>query len=163
VLLGRTPRLGLFQREGEADLRAAEAALEAAGVLDLAGRRVGELSGGERQRISIARALAQESPILLLDEPTADLDISYQLRVMSLLRLACREQGKLVLTALHDLNLAAQFCDRLIMLCDGRVFAEGSPSQVMTAENIRRVYGAEVMVIPHPVNRLPVTLVGGSS
>jgi iron complex transport system ATP-binding protein len=161
VLLGRVPRLGLFQREGKADIRAAEAALEAAGVLDLAGRRVGELSGGERQRVCIARALAQETPILLLDEPTADLDINYQLRVMSLVRRACREQGKLALAALHDLNLAAQFCDRLVMLKEGRVFSAGDPSMVMTSENIRAVYGAEVTVMLHPLNGVPCVLLSG--
>ena len=163
VLLGRAPWLGLFQREGKADIQAAETALEATGVLGLAGRRVGELSGGERQRVCIARAFAQETPILLLDEPTANLDINYQQKVMAMVRRACREQGKLALAALHDLNLAAQFCDRLVMLSGGKVFAEGTPSEVMTAENIRRVYGAEVTILPHPVNGAPSIFLSGEA
>jgi iron complex transport system ATP-binding protein len=161
VLLGRTPHQRLFQRESAVDMAVAVKALEATGARELAGRRVGELSGGERQRVCIARALTQETPVLLLDEPTADLDINYQLQVMSLLRRACREQGKLALAALHDLNLAAQFCDRLVMLKGGRVFAEGVPSSVMTSDNIRSVFGAEVTVLAHPVNGVPSVLLTG--
>jgi len=156
VLMGRTPHLRLLQGEGEADLRAARRAMLATETWHLAERLIGELSGGERQRVLIARALAQETPLLLLDEPTAHLDIGHQAATLRLMARLCRSEGKAVLAAVHDLTLAGQFCERLVMLHEGRVVAEGSPRDVLTPERLRQVYGASVHVLPHPLTGRPV-------
>lgn len=159
VLLGRTPHLGLLRHESPRDLKIVGWAMERTGILALAERRMSELSGGERQRVTVARVLAQEPAAILLDEPTANLDINHQTAILDLIRNLCQENNLAVLIALHDLNLASQYCDRLVMLKAGRLFAEGAPQQVMTAENIRAVYGMESHVYPHPENALPVVLV----
>ncbi|MEU3308865.1 ABC transporter ATP-binding protein [Nocardiopsis sp. NPDC006832] len=137
VILGRTPHLGMFSRRGPRDDELAAAALEKVGALDLAHRDISELSGGEKQRVLIARALVQEADCLLLDEPTNHLDIGYQHQVLDLVR-------GLEMTAvvvLHDLNLAARYCDRLMLLDRGRVRASGDVPQVLRSETIERVYG----------------------
>ncbi|MEK7848138.1 MAG: ABC transporter ATP-binding protein [Chloroflexota bacterium] len=162
VLMGRNPHLGFLRYEGREDYARCRWAMEATHCWDLARRFMGEVSGGERQRVVIARALAQEAKVLLLDEPTANLDINHQLEVMELVR--GLRPGLAVLIAIHDLNLASQYCDRLVMLNGGTVFTQGTPTQVITRENIRAVYGADVFVHPHPTNGLPVVHVaaGGS-
>lgn len=157
--MGRTPHLGLFRYEGERDLAIVQRAMEATQTIAFAVRRIGELSGGERQRLAIARALAQEPKIILLDEPTAHLDINYQIETLDLARQLCREQKLIVVTALHDLNLAAQCCDRLVILNQGKIYSQGAPEAVINAQTIKKVYGAEVHVYPHPVNDLPATLI----
>ncbi|MCD6568164.1 MAG: ABC transporter ATP-binding protein [Dehalococcoidia bacterium] len=159
VLMGRTPHLGFLRYEGRKDLDIAWQAMEATQTEYLAERRVGELSGGERQRIVIARALTQQPKVILLDEPTTYLDINHQVEALDLVRKLCLEQSLTVVVALHDLNLAAQYCDRLVMLNEGRVFTEGGPMEVLTAVNIKEVYGAEISILHHPVNGLPVALV----
>ncbi|MBM4447447.1 MAG: heme ABC transporter ATP-binding protein [Chloroflexi bacterium] len=159
VLMGRTPHLGLLRYEGEKDLVIVQRAMEATQTLVFAERRVGELSGGERQRLTIARALAQEPKIILMDEPTANLDINYQIETLDLARQLCREQGLIVVVTLHDLNLASQYCDRLVMLSDGKIYCNGIPKVVINAQAIKEVYGAEVYVYPHPINALPATLI----
>ncbi len=159
VLLGRTPYLGLLRHESASDLKIVGWAMERTGISSLSERRMSELSGGERQRVTIARVLAQGTGIILLDEPTANLDINHQTAILDLIRDLCQENKLAVLIALHDLNLAAQYCDRLVMLKAGRLFAEGSPQQVMNVENIREVYGMESRIYPHPENSLPVVLV----
>jgi ABC-type cobalamin/Fe3+-siderophores transport system ATPase subunit len=123
---------------------------------------LGELSGGERQRVTIARVLAQEPRAILLDEPTANLDISHQIEVLDLIKSLCQEKKLAVLIALHDLNLAAQYCDRLILMGAGRIYAEGSPQEVITAANIKNVYAADSSVYPHPENKLPVVLLSAT-
>jgi iron complex transport system ATP-binding protein len=133
--------------------------MERTGITDLANRKMGELSGGEKQRAAIALILAQEPKIILLDEPTANLDIHHQLEILNLIKNLCRENNLAVLIAIHDLNLAAQYCDRLVMLSRGSLFAEGTPQEVITSENIWSVYGMESLVYPHPENCLPVVLV----
>lgn len=159
VLMGRTPHLGLLRYEGKKDLAIVKRAMEATKTLDFAERRVGELSGGERQRLTIARALAQEPKIILMDEPTANLDINYQIETLGLARQLSRKHKLIVLVTLHDLNLASQYCDRLVLLSDGRIYCQGAPEKVINARTIKDVYGAEVYVYPHPINKLPAILV----
>ncbi len=158
VLLGRTPHLGLLQGERERDYAAARRALIAAGCLDLAGRQLGELSGGERQRASLARALAQEPELLLLDEPTAHLDPGVGQEIIEMLARLNREEGLTVLAALHDVNLAAAVCPRLLLLHEGRIVADGPPGEVITPTLLRRAYGYDAQVIPHPQTGHPVAL-----
>jgi len=159
VLMGRTPHLGLLRYEGEKDLAIAWRAMVATYTESFAERRASELSGGEKQRLVIARALAQQPRAMLLDEPTANLDINHQVEILNLVKSLCREQSLTVIIALHDLNLAAQYCDWMVMLNGGRVHAEGTPVDILTAPNIKRVYGADVCVYPHPINRLPTTVI----
>jgi iron complex transport system ATP-binding protein len=159
VLMGRTPHLGLLRYEGERDLAIAWQAMEVTHTRSFAERRVSELSGGERQRLVIARALTQQPKAMLLDEPTANLDINHQVEILNLVKSLCREQSLTVIIALHDLNLAAQYCDWMVMLNGGKVHAEGTPLDILTAPNIKKVYGAEVFVYPHPINKLPTTLI----
>jgi iron complex transport system ATP-binding protein len=156
VLMGRTPHLRLLQQEGPHDVDVARRAMLATQTWELAARPVGELSGGERQRVIVARALAQETPVLLLDEPTAHLDIGHQGAVLDLMRRFTREAGKAVLAVVHDLTLAAHYCDRLVVLKAGRVIGEGAPGEVLTPELLREVYGVPVTVLPHPQTGRPV-------
>lgn len=159
VLMGRTPHLSRFGYEGERDLAITQRAMEATQTIAFAERRVGELSGGEKQRLTIARALAQEPEVILLDEPTAHLDISHQVETLDLFRELCLERGLVAVAATHDLNLAAQYCDRLVMISQERIYCQGTPRQVINPQNIKQVYGTEVYVYPHPVNNLPATLI----
>ena len=155
VRMGRIPHLKRFQREGALDKRIVNEALHLTDLLPFANRLVTELSGGERQRVAIARALAQEPEILLLDEPTAHLDINYQLTLLDLIWHLNRKGGLTVLIVLHDLNLAAQYCDQLILLREGRIYNAGTPADVITEEAIREVYGVHAVVSPHPVMGTP--------
>lgn len=158
VLMGRTPYLGLLGNETATDMAIAQRAMEETNTWHLASRLIGQLSGGERQRMVMARALAQEPRVLLLDEPTLHLDINHQLEILSLVRRLVGEQGLAVLAIFHDLNLAAQFCHELVLLCQGQVFARGRPEEVITATNISAVYRAEVTILPHPCNGRPTVL-----
>jgi iron complex transport system ATP-binding protein len=151
VLLGRTPYLNFLGQVSAGDERIARLALERVDALDLADRRVGELSGGEAQRVLLARALAQSTPILLMDEPSAHLDLQHQVALMELARSLAHQDGLTVLVALHDLNLAARYADRLALLVSGRIMALGTASQVLTPETIAAAYGLQVEVLPHPL------------
>ena len=162
VILGRNPHLGLFSGENAHDIDIVAQAMDKTGITHLAKRRVGELSGGERQRVTIARVLAQEPQVILLDEPTANLDIAQQLEILGLINGMCREKNIAVLIAIHDLNVAAQYCTRIIMLKNGKVFVEGVPAEVITAENVREVFEAETTIYPHPENNLPIVLLSGN-
>ncbi len=146
VLMGRSPHLGRFGFERPEDLSIARRAMEQTGVYDLATREIHELSGGERQRVILARALAQEPRVLLLDEPTAFLDIKHQVEVYDLVKTLSRQNGLTVVAILHDLNLAALYCDRLALLKSGRLFCLGTPEQVLTYTNIKAVYETEVYI-----------------
>jgi iron complex transport system ATP-binding protein len=133
--------------EREKDITIARDAMEAVDVLPLATRPITAVSGGERQRIILARALAQETPILLLDEPTSHLDLRHQADVYGLLRKRKEEQGTTICLVSHDLNLPARFCDRILALKDGQVAAAGTPREVITEENVRRIFDARVKVM----------------
>lgn len=159
VLMGRNPHLGLFQYESQRELDIAWHAMERTMTQHLARRMVGELSGGEIQCLLIARVLTQETKAILMDEPTANLDIGRQVEILNLIRNLCLENNLAVLAALHDLNLASQYCDRLVLINNGRVHAHGTPSEVITPQNIKEVYGAEGCVYTHPANGLPAVLI----
>ena len=161
VLLGRTPLLGMFQSEGLSDLKVARWAMSETDTWPLAARSIGELSGGEQQRVAIARALAQGTPLLLLDEPTAHLDICHQVSIMTLMRDLCQREARGILAAVHDLTLAAQFCDRLIMLNSGAMVAIGEPGKVLTESRLQSVYGNGVSVHRHPQNGRPMIVPNG--
>lgn len=150
VMMGRYPHMGRFQVEGAAERRIAEEALERTEAARFAHREVATLSGGERQRVFLARALAQAPRVLLLDEPTSNLDIQHQMRALALVRELARE-GIAAIAAIHDLTLAARYCDRLVLLHEGRVAAEGAPREVLTPERIERVFGVRAVVYPDPL------------
>jgi len=151
VLLGRTPHVGYYGSETGRDRDALAAALSRLDLTELAGRRLVTLSGGERQRAVIARALAQEAPLLLLDEPTASLDVGRGQQALELVDELRRDRGLTVLSAMHDLTLAAQYADRLLLLDGGRVVAGGTAAEVLRPELIAKHYGAQVRVIDNGV------------
>jgi iron complex transport system ATP-binding protein len=146
VLMGRSPHLRRFSFEQKSDVAIAYQAMEQTGVRDLATRAIHELSGGERQRVILARALAQQPQVLLLDEPTAFLDIRHQVEVYDLVKTLSQQNGLTVVAVLHDLNLAALYCGRLALLKSGQVFCQGTPEQVLTYTNIKAVYETEVYI-----------------
>jgi cobalamin transport system ATP-binding protein len=156
VLLGRTPHLGYLAGEGRRDREAADRALVRLDLVRFAGRRLATLSGGERQRAVLARALAQEAPLLLLDEPTSSLDIGRGQQALELVDSLRREEGLTVLSAMHDLTLAAQYADRLLLLDRGRIVAAGGADEVLTTELLRCHYGASVRVVQDGHGRLVV-------
>ncbi len=160
VLMGRSPRLGRFAVESSRDVSVAMDALARTGTDHLATRPISALSGGERQRVMLARALAQEPEVLLLDEPTSHLDISFQFEIMDLVRGLNRDHGLTVLAVLHDLNLAGHYCDTLALVGQGEVREIGPPETVITPANIRSVYGAEVWVRKHPASHRPYVIAG---
>ncbi|UNC92502.1 heme ABC transporter ATP-binding protein [Candidatus Contubernalis alkaliaceticus] len=155
VMMGRVPHLSRFEKEGPKDEKIVREAMEVTNSWSLKDRSITELSGGERQRVIMARALAQEPQIILLDEPTAFLDISYQTEIFDLMRELNRKKNMTVIAVLHDLNLASQYCDYLILLKAGKIFNIGTPSNVMTVENIQEVYGTKVIISEHPINGTP--------
>ena len=155
VLMGRTPHLGFLEHEGANDYAIAREALARAGAAAMAERRVDELSGGEQQNVVLARALAQQTPVLLLDEPTAHLDIGHQMAVAELVRTLAHDHGIAVLAAIHDLTLASLSCDRMAIMAEGRLLAEGTPAEVLTAEYIEQAYGVRLRVL-HDAAPAPV-------
>ena len=155
VMLGRTPFIRAFAGEGEVDKQFVSNALALVGISDLKKRRFDELSGGERQKVILAMALAQQPKLLLLDEPTVHLDIAHQVEILELVRRLNLERGLTIIAAMHDLNLASLYFDRLIPLKEDRVSADGTPAQVLTEEGIREVFAASVKVEPHPLTGVP--------
>jgi len=155
VLMGRFPHLKGLRFEDERDLEAAEEALRATDALALAGRSIHELSGGEKQRVLLARALAQEPEIILLDEPTSFLDLKYKGEIFGLISSLSREKGLSVVLVSHDIDLAARYCHRLVLLKEGEVFDIGDPGVVLTGPALEAVYDCPVLVDRHPATGKP--------
>jgi iron complex transport system ATP-binding protein len=159
VLLGRIPhRKGLGLLESNEDFQVARRAMDLTDVLDLRERSMNDLSSGERQLASIARAIAQGPHLLLLDEPTSHLDIAHQIRVLDLIKRLNRETGLTVVIVLHDLNLASQYCDRLLLFDSGFLHKEGTPEDVLTYETIESVYNTVVVVRKNPISLKPYVI-----
>lgn len=156
VLLGRIPHLTRLQfLESSKDMEIATKSMSLTGTLGLKEHLIDQISGGEKQLVHIARALAQEPRLLLLDEPTAHLDIAHQVRILDLIRRLNREFGLTVVMVLHDLNLASLYCDRLLLLCQGRIYRHGSPDEVLTYQAIEEVYQTVVLVKENPLSHRP--------
>nr|QNO53815.1 cobalamin import ATP-binding protein BtuD [Methanosarcinales archaeon ANME-1 ERB6] len=147
VLMGRRPHIGW--RSSEKDTEMVLETLQLLNIEEFAMRDINELSGGQQQKVFIARALTQEPDVLLLDEPTSNLDIRHQLEVMDIIKNIVRERGISAIMAIHDLNLASRYADRIVMMNSGKIFAAGNPASVLTSENIKQVYGVEVKVNNH--------------
>ena len=158
VALARAPHRGWLLPLTARDRAAVQQALEQTGLLYLRDRRLTELSGGERQRAVLARVLAQEPQVLLLDEPTSHLDLKYQFEILGLVQELAHRRGLTVVVSLHDLNLAALYADRLALLCEGRLLAEGSPAEVLTPARLSHVYGVEIVVALHPLYGTPLVV-----
>jgi len=155
VLMGRTPYLNFLGQLSQRDEQIVTQALKRVDVLHLSQRCVGELSGGEAQRVLLARALAQSTPILLMDEPTAHLDLKYQVNILHMIRKLAHDDGLAILLILHDLNLAAEYADRMALLADGQISAIGLAGEVLVADIIGPTYGLPVHIVSHPLHGRP--------
>jgi iron complex transport system ATP-binding protein len=163
VLMGRMPHLGRFEKETETDFEAAEESLRLTNTLSLKDKAIDELSAGERQRVLIARALCQRPRLLFLDEPTAHLDIGHQIQILNLMQKLNREKNLTIIMVIHDLNLAGEYCDRLMLLNNGTISKDGTPEKVLTYQNIETVYKTVVVVKTNPISSKPfVVLVSGN-
>lgn len=158
VLMGRNPHIGRFNKESKEDIEIAESAMKVTGTYDLRSEDIDVLSGGERQRVIIARALTQETPIMVLDEPISQLDIHHQIQIMNILKELVEKFNKTVICVLHDLNIAAQYSDEIILLNKGEVFKKGHPSKVITKDILREVYEMEFHIMKNPINSSPLIL-----
>jgi iron complex transport system ATP-binding protein len=158
VMRGRYPHQGWLRPWSTADTAAVATAMDLAGVTDLADRPVDQLSGGQRQRAWIAMALAQDTPILLLDEPTTYLDLAHQVEVLDLVGRLNTGDGRTVVLVLHDLNHAARYAHQVVVMAEGAIVATGSPAEVISAELVERVYGLAVTVVPDPVTGTPLVV-----
>lgn len=158
VLMGRTPHLKRFQRESEHDFKIVKEVMEETDTWAFKDRLIHQLSGGERQRVIIARALAQEPKILILDEPVTYLDIHHQLQVMSLIKKLSTSRKMTIIMILHDLNYALTYCDHVTLLSEGKVFKHGQPGDVVTVDHIKSVYNIDVCIIDHPITEKPMVI-----
>jgi iron complex transport system ATP-binding protein len=160
VLMGRSPYLGILGLEEEKDMEIARQAIAFTGMENLAHRKLDQLSGGEQQRVFIARAICQEPDVILLDEPTASLDLAYQVRIMDLMERLKNEKGITVVMVSHDVNLAAMYADHLLLLHDGQVLCQGLPDEVLNYKTLEKAYGCALLVDESPLGKFPrVTLV----
>jgi iron complex transport system ATP-binding protein len=155
VMMGRIPYLKRFRKTTEKDLEVVEKCLRLTNTMDLAHRFINELSAGERQRVIITKALVQEPQVLILDEPTAHLDISHQVEILDLIKHLSRTEGLTVISVLHDLNLASEYCDRLILMSDGKIHAQGTPEEVLNYKTIEEIYKTIVVVGQNPISKRP--------
>ena len=158
VAMGRTPYLGLLGKLSEEDRRRVDEAIRETAIFDLRKKDVRSLSGGEQQRVILARALAQDTPVMILDEPTTHLDLNHTIGILSLVRNLSREKGTAVLIVLHDLNLAARFADEIIILKQGNILAMGTPEEVLTENNLTTVYHVPMIVFRHDGISTPIVL-----
>jgi len=161
VLMGRTPYLGWLGNPSPGDIEKVQWAIDRTRLSELANRRVDELSGGEQQLVLVARALAQDAPVMLLDEPTAHLDLRHQATILDLVHSLARERGLAVLMSLHDLNLVSIFSDRIALLDDGNILAVGKPKEVINQQYLSKVYQVPLDIIPHPHRDIPIVLLNG--
>jgi iron complex transport system ATP-binding protein len=161
VLMGRTPYLGWLGNPSKTDYEKTRWAIDRTQISDFTERRVDELSGGEQQLVLVARALAQDSPVILLDEPTAHLDLRHQATILDLVHNLARERGLAVLMSLHDLNLVSLYSDRIALLSDGQILAFGSPQEVLIPKYLSDVYQVPLNIIPHPYRDVPLVLLDG--
>jgi iron complex transport system ATP-binding protein len=161
VLMGRTPYLGWLGNPSKSDYEKTRWAIDRTQLSDFTERRVGELSGGEQQLVLVARALAQDSQVVLLDEPTAHLDLRHQATILDLVHDLARKHGLAVLMSLHDLNLVSLYSDRIALLSDGQILAFGSPKEVLIPQYLSDVYQVPLDIIPHPYRDVPLVLLNG--
>jgi iron complex transport system ATP-binding protein len=161
VMMGRTPYLGWLGNPSPGDADKANWAIDRTRISGLADRRVDELSGGEQQLVLVARALAQDAPVILLDEPTAHLDLRHQATILNLVHSLARERGLAVLMSLHDLNLVSIFSDRIALLDNGNILAIGLPNEVINQQQLSKVYQVPLDIIPHPHRDIPLVLLNG--
>lgn len=161
IMMGRTPYLGWLGNPGQVDFDKVDWAIDRTGISGLVERRVDELSGGEQQLVLIARALAQDAPVILLDEPTAHLDLRHQATILDLVHQLARERNLAVLMSLHDLNLVSIFSDRIALLDQGIILADGTPHEVLVRERLSSVYGVALDIIQHPHRDIPLVLLNG--
>lgn len=155
VLMGRNPYLKRFQAERKVDMDVANNAMKITNIWELRNKRFAEISGGESQRVIIARALTQQTDIVLLDEPISNLDILHQIEIMDIMKELVINTESTVITVLHDLNIAALYSDHIILISRGKIFMQGNPRDIITAKNIEEVYGIKVHIIPHPYTGRP--------
>ena len=157
VMMGRTPYLKRFQRESPADRQIVQNAMELTDTWTLKDRLITELSGGEKQRVYLARSLAQQPQILLLDEPLSHMDLKFQMSTLSLLKNLAR-QGMLILAVLHDINLASQYADEIIIMKEGSIISRGKPQDIVNTEHLRYAFAVDVDIIPNPRTRMPIVI-----
>lgn len=155
VLMGRSPYIKRLQSESSNDIEIAKNAMEMTNTWDLRDKNINMISGGERQRTVIARALAQKANIMLLDEPVSQLDLHHQLEIMDILKRLAIENKVTVVMSIHDLNIAAQFCDRLILMDKGKIFKEGMPNEIIKEDIVYSVYGVKAIVMKNPITGTP--------
>ncbi len=163
VLMGRFPHLGRFDKEKKEDFDLVDRSLRISGITHLASRLITEISGGEHQKVIIARALAQEPKVLLLDEPTLHLDINHQMELLELLRVLAKKESLIIVMVSHDLNLAARYADRILILKEGEIYRAGLPEKILTPSNVKEVYGIEVEIFrssaTNSLNIIPISTI----